>query len=92
MLSQPEGVRKRKAAERGFSLRSFEIIASLVTAGSRPTPGGNERPDGEPNQNAGEKNACHQGWCRQVHETSPCLVMDKLIAYAIFPPTQGNCF
>ena len=66
-------------------MRSFEIMASLVTAGSRPTPGGNERPDGVSNQNASEKNACQQGWCRQLHETGPCLVMDNLIAYAIFP-------
>ena len=80
MLSQPDGVRKRKAA-----VRSFEITAS---AGSRPTAGGNERPDGVPNQNAGEKNACQQGWCRQLHDTSPCLGMDKVVT--IFP-NPGHC-
>jgi hypothetical protein len=45
----------------------------MASAGSRPTAGGNERPDGVPSQNSGEKNACQQGWCRQLHETSPLL-------------------
>jgi len=71
-------------------------MASLATAGSRPMPGGNERPDGVANQNACEKNARQQSWCRQLHEMDSLLdvMMDKLTNGLRAPkfPTSGNCF
>ena len=54
-------------ASRG-SLRFFKIMAAGAPAGSRPTSGGNKRPDDVANQNAGKKNArqIESCWWRQA--------------------------
>jgi hypothetical protein len=58
-------------------------------AGSRPTSGGNKRPDDVANQNAGKKNACQiESWWNRLHLMRPCTVMDKLtngLRASIFP-------
>jgi hypothetical protein len=41
--------------------------------------GGNKRPDGVANQNAGKKKACQiESWWNHLHLMRPCTVMDKL--------------
>lgn len=73
-VSQPHGESKRKVVKRLVvgSLRSFEIMASVATEGSCPTSGGNQRPDGVANQNAGKKNARQiESWWRHLHLMRP---------------------
>jgi hypothetical protein len=65
-------------------------------AGSRPTSGGNKRPDDVANQNAGKKNARQiESWWNHLHfDEALHTVMDKLtngLRAPIFP-AKGNCF
>jgi hypothetical protein len=69
-VPQPHGESNRKVAETLVvgSLRFFKIMAAGAPAGSRPTSGGNKRPDDVANQNAGKKNArqIESCWWRQA--------------------------
>ena len=72
------GAARRQATARRGSGKIARLEASWppAFAGSRPTPDGNERPDGVANQGPGEKNDRRQ---LQVHETQSRLrTMDRL--------------
>ena len=94
-VPQPHGESNPEVAERLVvgPLRSFKIMAA--PAGSRPTSGGNKRPDDVANQNAGKKNARQiESWWNHLHLMRPCAVMDKLtngLRAPIFP-AKGNFF
>jgi hypothetical protein len=55
-------------------------MAPGAPAGFGPTSGGNKRPDGVANQNAGKKEAHKiESWWNPLHLMRLCTVMDKLI-------------
>ena len=66
-------------------------MAVGAPAGSRPMSGGNKRPDGVANQNAGKKKACQiESWWNHLHLMRPCTVMDKLTNYLRAPIFHGG--
>ena len=89
-------VRATGKSRRGLvvgSLRSFKIMAAEAPAGSRPTSGGNKRPDDVANQNAGKKNARQiENWWNHLHLMRPLTIMDKLTNSLRTPifPSNGN--